>query len=157
VRIRIALLLVVAFAAAVRADETVLGANPDLVAGAAALERGRYEEGVALTRAGLVTVVSREQRASGLNNLCAGYTALGLYDAAIVHCTESLALDEARWQAYNNRALAYLGKGMLRLARRDVARGLELNPLAQRLLQVAAMVEEAAGRRPNAPEKDPIA
>jgi tetratricopeptide (TPR) repeat protein len=155
VRFRIALLLVLA-AASAPADETVLGPNPDLVAGAAALERGRYEEGVELTRTGLSAVVSSDMRASALNNLCAGYTALRQYDLAIVHCTESLQIDENRWQAYNNRALAYLGKGMVQLARRDVLRGLEISPMAQRLLQVAAVVEEAVAQ-PRSRDPDPIA
>jgi hypothetical protein len=138
------------------ADPVVIGANPDLVAGAEALQKGDFPTGVRLTRAGLAGVVGASERAAGLNNLCAGYTALAQYDLAIVHCTASLELDASRWQPYSNRALAYLAKGMLAPARRDVTRGLELEPLAQRLLQVAALVQEAAGRsRP--PEVDPIA
>jgi Flp pilus assembly protein TadD len=138
-------------------DAVVIGPNPDLVEGAEALQRGDFETGVRLTRAGLALAVTGAERAAGLNNLCAGYTALARYDLAIVHCTESLELDGTRWQPYSNRALAYLGKGMLTLARRDVTRGLELAPYAQRLLQVAALVQEAAGRARDAPEPDPIA
>ncbi len=150
-------LLTAASEAAVAGDTTLLGPNPDLVAGAEALQRGRFAEGIARTRAGLDAFVSADERASGLSNLCAGYIALRQYDVAIVHCSEALALNRGSWQAYNNRALAYLGKGMVRLARRDVRRGLALNPQAQRLLQVAALVEEAAGKGANAHDRDPIA
>src|SRR3990172_3730689 len=102
-----------------RGGTGTLGAGPDLVAGAAALQLGRFEQGIELTRAGLDRVVTPLERASALNNLCAGYTALRQYDVAIVHCSASLDLHPGGWQAYNNRALAYLGSGMAQLARRD--------------------------------------
>lgn len=134
-----------------------LGAHPDLVAGAEALQLGRFELGIARTLSGLEAVVTPDQRASGLNNLCAGYTALRKYDIAIVHCSASLEISAGNWQVYNNRALAYLGKGMTRLARRDVRRGLKLNPNAEKLRQVEAMVEQALQRSRPGGEPDPIA
>ena len=138
------------------ADSMVtLGVSEDLVAGAEALQRGRYEEGIARTQSGLDGYVTRDDRAAALSNLCAGYTALGKYDIAVVHCSASLELDPG-WQAYNNRALAYLGKGLVRLARRDVGRGLALNPQGDRLLRVQGLVEEAARRRSAFKERDPI-
>ena len=121
-----------------------LGVDGDLVAGADALSHGRFEEGIELTAAGLGSAITRDQRASALNNLCAGHAALRRYAIAVVYCSESLEL-EPGWQAYNNRAIAYLGQGLLRLARRDVERGLALNPDDERLLQVRSMVEERAG------------
>jgi tetratricopeptide (TPR) repeat protein len=134
-----------------------LGVNPDLAAGAAALQRGRFEEGIARTQAGLDSVIPPGHRASALSNLCAGLTALRQYDIAIVHCSASLEADPGNWQAYNNRALAYLGKGLLRLARRDVRRGLRINPGGENLRRVEAMVEDAERRRPPGREPDPIA
>ena len=128
-----------------------LGVDGDLVAGADALSRGRFEEGIELTASGLGSAISRDQRASALNNLCAGHAALRRYAIAVVYCSESLDL-EPGWQAYNNRAIAYLGQGLVRLARRDVELGLALNPGDERLLQVRAMVEERAGEGP----RDPI-
>lgn len=154
---RVALLLglLIGFAPHGRADQSLLlGPDPDLVAGAEALLSGRFEEGVSLTQTGLNHVVTSEQRTAGLTNLCAGYTALRRYELAVVHCTEALTLDPQRWQAYSNRALAYLGQGRVRLARLDVIRGIELAPKAQRLLQVAALVEEAAGKPADGPERD---
>jgi tetratricopeptide (TPR) repeat protein len=130
--------------------------NPDLVAGAQALQRGRFEEGIARTQSGLDTFVTREQRAAALSNLCAGYTALGKYDIAVIHCSASLEL-EPGWQAYNNRALAYLGKGLLRLAGRDCTQGLILNPDSEQLLQVRVLVEEAGRRRSGRTLPDPTA
>jgi tetratricopeptide (TPR) repeat protein len=125
---------------------TYLGTNPELAAGAQALERGRFAEGIELTLAGLRAEVSADNRASALNNLCAGYTGLAQYDIAIVHCSEALQLDPGSWHAYNNRAIAYLGKGQLRLARRDVRAGLAINPLSDKLRQVSDMVERASSR-----------
>lgn len=157
-RIAMLALLIAAFGAAgaATADSMVtFGVSPELVAGAEALERGRYEEGISRTQAGLDQFVTREQRASALSNLCAGYTGLAKYDIAVVHCSASLAL-EPGWQAYSNRALAYLGKGLVRLARRDVRRGLALNPNADKLLRVQALVEEAGRRRPGWSERDSI-
>lgn len=156
---RVAVLLVMLAGAArpAAADSTfTLGVDPDLVAGAEALQLGRFEEGVALTEAGLGAAVTPDQRASALNNLCAGYVALRRYDIAVVHCSESLDLAPG-WQAYNNRAIAYLGQGLLKMARRDVLRGLRLNPDGERLQQVRAMVEQASRRHPGERERDPIA
>ena len=121
------------------------GVNPDLVAGAEALERGRFAAGVEHTLAGLRVEISPDQRASALNNLCAGYVGLGQYDLAIVHCSEALQLDPGSWQALNNRAIAYLAKRQWRLARRDAGKGLALNPASEKLQRVWQMVEEAAG------------
>jgi tetratricopeptide (TPR) repeat protein len=140
----LALLAVIPPQAAAVEGVVTFGAPAELVEGAAALERRRYADGVALTEAGLRQVTSADQRASGLNNLCAGYTALQRYDTAVRHCTASLALDDRSWQAYNNRALAYIGLGLLHLARLDVQRGLELQPESLPLWQVRAMVEQAA-------------
>ena len=135
----------------------ILGVHPDLVAGAEALHLGRFEQGIAHTLSGLAAVVTPQQRASGLNNLCAGYTALRQYDIAIVYCSASLEIDPGSWQVYNNRALAYLGKGVTGLAQRDVRRGLELNPEAESLRKVERMVDEALRRKEPGRDPDTIA
>ena len=54
-----------------------LGVSPELAAGADALQRGKFEEGIALTQTGLDQFVSSDDRAGGLSNLCAGYIGLG--------------------------------------------------------------------------------
>jgi hypothetical protein len=153
----ISLLTALGASAVAGADSTVtFGVNPDLVAGADALQRGRFEEGIARTQSGLATFVTREHRVAALSNLCAGYTALGKYDIAVVHCSASLELGPG-WQAYNNRALAYLGKGLIRLAGRDCAQGLSLNPDSEQLLRVKVLVEEAGRRRSGSASRDPAA
>lgn len=136
---------------------TYLGVDPNLVAGVEALERGRYRDGVEYTRAGLGAAVSQDHRAAALSNLCAGYAGLRQYDLAIVHCSEALGIEPENWHALNNRAIAYLGKGQLRLARRDVLAGLELHPDSDTLKRVAALVE-AAARAPHAldDDRDPL-
>src|SRR3990172_7946642 len=117
-RIRIAILagvlLAIGAGGPALADSTVrFGASPGLVAGAEALRSGRFEEGIALTLSGLDEFVTAEDRAAGLSNLCAGFIALRKFDIAVVHCSASLELNP-RWQAYSNRALAYLSKGLIR-------------------------------------------
>ena len=125
---------------------TVIGVNEDLADGARALQMGDFEEGIRLTIAGLKVESSPRNRASGLSNLCAGYTAAKQYAEAIDSCNQSLRIDNQNWHAYNNRALAYLGQGEIDAAKRDLQDGLRLNPESSKLLQVAEWIE--ASERP---------
>ena len=77
-----------------------------------------------------------------MNNLCAGYAALGRYDAAIHICNILLAKNERDWRAYNNRALAYMGAGDLDQAKLDVDKGLVINPRSRKLRQAAELIDE---------------
>lgn len=144
------LVCLLAFSAAAYAaspeSTTVIGVNEDLADGATALQMGDFEEGIRLTIAGLKVETSPRDRASGLSNLCAGYTAAKQYAEAIDSCSQSLRIDAENWQAYNNRALAYLGQGEIEAAKRDLAEGLRLNPDSSKLLQVAEWIE--ARQRP---------
>ena len=140
---RIAVLFFYVSFAAVAAEPdstTVIGVNPDLSAGARALQMKDYEEGVRLTIEGLKFEASRRNRASGLSNLCAGYTALRQYDEAIDSCNQAIEIDNYNWHAYNNRALAHLGRGDLEAARRDLQAGQRLNPDSNKLLKVEEMI-----------------
>ena len=123
-------------------NATVFGPNPDLAAGAFVLQLKDYETGVERTRIGLKTEKSRKDRATGLNNLCAGLVGLRQYAEAIEACDASAEINGANWRVYNNRSLAYLGLGRVELARIDLNRGLELNPGARKLLEVADMINE---------------
>ena len=107
---------------------TVIGANELLSAGAQELERGNYQQGVELTLAGLNRPNAPEDRAAGLANLCAGYVGLRQYELALAKCSESIELNSSNWRTWNNRAAAYLGKGMVEAALRDVQTGLQLSP-----------------------------
>ena len=107
---------------------TVIGANELLSAGAQELQRGNYQQGVELTLAGLERPNSPQDRAAGLANLCAGYVGLRQYELALAKCSESIQLNSANWRTWNNRAAAYLGKGMFEAALSDVQAGLELSP-----------------------------
>jgi tetratricopeptide (TPR) repeat protein len=120
---------------------TVIGVNKDLSDGAMALRMGNFEEGIRLTIAGLKFESSPQDRASGLSNLCAGYTAAKQYAEAIESCNQSLKIDNRNWHAYNNRALAYLGQGQIEAAKRDLEDGLRLNPDSRKLLQVQQWIE----------------
>lgn len=107
---------------------TVIGANELLSAGAEELQRGNFQQGVELTLAGLDRPNSPQDRAAGLANLCAGYVGLGQYELALARCSESIGLDSGNWRTWNNRAAAYLGKGMFEAALSDVQIGLQLSP-----------------------------
>jgi Tfp pilus assembly protein PilF len=121
---------------------TVIGANELLSAGAEELQRGNFQQGVALTLQGLERPNAPQDRAAGLANLCAGYVGLHQYDLAVVKCDESLQLDTANWRTWNNRAAAYLGKGMLEAALRDVQAGLQLSPQSGTLKKTKQIVLE---------------
>ncbi len=107
---------------------TVIGANELLSAGAGELQRGNYQQGIELTLAGLERPNSPEDRAAGLANLCAGYVGLRQYELALAKCSESIELNSANWRTWNNRAAAYMGKGMIEAALNDVQTGLQLSP-----------------------------
>ena len=103
---------------------------------------------IGLTVAGLKFEASQQNRASGLSNLCAGYTALKQYTNAIESCNQALIIENRNWHAFNNRALAYLGRGEIDAAKRDLQEGLRLNPDSGKLREVAEMIE-ARERQPS--------
>ncbi len=129
----------------------VHGVNPDLAAGAKALEFGNYEEGIRLTLAGLSKTIRPKDRVGALSNLCAGYVGTQEYEVALRYCNRALRLDSSNWHAYNNRGLANLGLGRYGEARHDVEKGLSLNPTARELQLVDGLVAKAAKPPENAP------
>jgi len=143
------LFLLMSVPAAVIASEPentmIIGPNQYLSDGASALQRGAYEEGIRLTLEGLRFQSSRIHRASALNNLCAGYIGARQYDRAIESCDEALEINERNWRIYNNRALAYLGAHQPGAARRELAKGLALNPESRKLDEVRALIESKDG------------
>jgi len=147
---RVFLVCLFAFSVAANASDpestTVIGVNKDLSDGARALQMGDFEEGIRLTIAGLKFESSPRNRTSGLSNLCAGYTAAKQYAEAIESCNQALIIDDQNWHAYNNRALAYLGRGEIDAAKRDLENGLQLNPDSSKLLQVRERI--IASERP---------
>ena len=129
----------------------VHGVNPDLAAGASALESGNYKEGIRLTLAGLGETIQFKDRVGALSNLCAGYVGTREYEEALRYCNRALRLDPSNWHAYNNRALANLGLGRYGEARHDVDEGLSLNPTLRELQLVDGLVAKAAKTPENAP------
>jgi tetratricopeptide (TPR) repeat protein len=136
---------------------TVLGPLNQLLAeGSAALEAGRYDEGVRLTLAGLDQPNNPHDEASGHSNICAGYAALKRWREALEHCNRALELDHDNWRTYNNRAAVFTGLKQFELAIADVHKGLSLAPHSQTLhksLEVVNQHRDAASRerwrRPN--------
>jgi tetratricopeptide (TPR) repeat protein len=129
------------------ADNThTIGADPNLSAGARALQFGNYAEGIRLTLEGLKLSPPPRHRASALNNLCAGYVADQQFEEAIRQCSDAIEIDGRNWRMYNNRALAYLGTGHVGLAARDAEKGLELNADGRTLMKVQAMIREQGAR-----------
>jgi tetratricopeptide (TPR) repeat protein len=135
----------------------VLGAMNQLLSeGSAALEAGRFEEGVRLTLAGLAQPNNPHDAASGHSNACAGYAALKRWQEALEHCNRALELDRDDWHTYNNRAAVFTGLKQYELAIADVNKGLELAPgslVLRKSLEVVSQHREAATRerwrRPN--------
>ena len=118
----------------------VLGTEPHLSKGAIALLFGNYDEGIRLTKLGLGAPPDWSDRSGALSNLCAGFAGAAAYDQAIKHCTSAIAINESNWQAYNNRAIAFIGLGLAEEAQEDINRGLELNPESTQLLKVQQLV-----------------
>jgi tetratricopeptide (TPR) repeat protein len=121
---------------------TVIGANELLSAGAEELQRGNFQQGVDLTLAGLERPNAPQDRAAGLANLCAGYVGLRQYELALAKCSESIELNSANWRTWNNRAAAYMGKGMVEAALSDVQTGLQLSPQSGTLKKTKQIVLE---------------
>jgi tetratricopeptide (TPR) repeat protein len=140
-----ALLASVAFAGepATTQSTTILGpVNHLLSDGSAALEAGRYEEGVRLTLAGLEVPNNKRDEASGHTNICAGYAALKQWKEALVHCNRALELDRNNWRTYNNRAAVLVGLKQFALALTDVNAGLELAPKSDTLHKSLEIVKQ---------------
>ncbi len=140
------------------AGVTVFGSDPDLSAGAAALQLGNFEEGIRLTLEGLKRGPAARNRASGFNNLCAGYVGARQYEQAMEACDAALEINASNWHVYNNRALALLGLGRLEEARRDHETGLALKPDSPKLGKVRGLIDArhaetvlAVGNEPEAP------
>jgi tetratricopeptide (TPR) repeat protein len=108
---------------------TIIGSlNPLLAEGSAALERGRFEDGIRLTLAGLEEPATERDQAAGHSNVCAGYAALKRFPEALEHCNKALELDPGNWRTYNNRAAVFVGLKQFDLAMTDVNAGLEIAP-----------------------------
>lgn len=124
-------------------SRTVLGVgNEYLAAGAEALRVKQYDEGIRLTKLGLERPTSARDRAAALSNLCAAHAAKNEPDVAIAYCTESLAINDANWRAYSNRAYAYYLKRMFAEADADLDIALAINPNAKQMPQIRGMMNE---------------
>ncbi len=121
-------------------DRTVLGVNSQLADGATALTIGNYDEGIRLTKLGLNRPPKLNQRSAALSNLCAGFDGAEQYEQALTHCTAALEINRRNWQAYNNRAVAFLGLGDLVAAHADISRAVALNPKSSSLRRVQQAV-----------------
>jgi tetratricopeptide (TPR) repeat protein len=126
----------------------VLGSNNTLLTdGAAALEAGRFDEGIRLTLAGLKRPNNDADTAAAYANLCAGYAALKRWRKALPHCERSIGLDSGNWRALNNRAAVYSGLRDYDRAMADVAAALLLapdSPILRKSMQVIIEHREAA-------------
>jgi tetratricopeptide (TPR) repeat protein len=131
------------------ASVTVIGGRPaELMAGAHALMAGDYAQGIELTLAGLARARAPRDRIDALANLCAGHVGLRQFDLALVRCSQSLEIDPHNWRALNNRALAWLGKGLVEPALADLSRGLAINPGARALRRSYEIALDMHGERP---------
>lgn len=117
--------------------------NPLLAQGADELMHGNFEKGVELTRKGLAVALGRQEKKTGLSNLCAGYFMIGELQSALEACNEVVELDPNFWRGYNNRALVLMELGRLEESAADVERGMELRPHAKKLQLTRARLLDA--------------
>jgi hypothetical protein len=140
---RIVILILVAAPVLAQNDvqsSTTLGPrNLYLFDGAQALMAGEADEGVRLTRQGLVMAHGQREVKAGHANLCAGFLMLGQAETALVHCDWVLELDEFHWRTYNNRALVYLALDRYEESETDIIRGQELRPNSETLKEVKGL------------------
>jgi tetratricopeptide (TPR) repeat protein len=124
-------------------SRTVIGvANEYLAAGAEAIRAKQYDDGIRLTKVGLERPTSPRDRAAALSNLFAAHAAKNEPDLAIGYCTESLAINDANWRAYSNRAYAYYLKRMFDQADADLDVALAINSSARQMPQIRGMMNE---------------
>lgn len=62
---------------------------------------------------------ARVRRYYGLNALCAALTSMGEYGEAIKTCSDAIEIFPTRWQALNNRGVAYYASRQIDKARQD--------------------------------------
>lgn len=132
-------------------SKTVIGPrNADLYNGANLIKSGNatgdlelIRRGTELTLQGLTYADGREEEEKGLSNLCAGYIILKELDKAINYCDLAVKRNPENWHAYSNRALAFVFKKDYVSAKRDIDRGLQLNPDSRILLRVQALYLDA--------------
>jgi tetratricopeptide (TPR) repeat protein len=122
---------------------TIVGpTNPQLAAGATALEAGDVENGLRLTLEGLKFPADVRDKAAGYSNLCAAYAMLKKWDEALQHCNTALSIDQNNWRAFNNRAAIYVAKGQYDHAMTDLRAGLEISPNSRTLLESLRIAQQ---------------
>jgi tetratricopeptide (TPR) repeat protein len=123
-------------------SQTVIGgASQYLLDAADAIRVGDADRAIRLSLLGLEDSPSLNERIGALSNLCAAYQLAEEYELAIARCSDAIALDP-RWQAYHNRALAYLHLHLLDDAERDIVAGFQLFPESKLLAKAQAALQE---------------
>ena len=123
-------------------SSTVLGANVALSDGAAAMMSGDWQRGIDLTLGGITEVLSPQDRAAALANVCAGYAALKQFQKGVGFCDRSLQIDTNNWRAWQNRAACNLGLGKIEESLQDIQHGLQLNPDSDALQKTLAIARD---------------
>jgi len=130
---------------------TVLGgANQHLLDAADALRVADAERAIRLSLLGLEESLTPTDRIAALSNLCGAYTLAEQYELAVTRCSEALALDQ-RWQAYHNRALAYMHLKRLDDAARDIEAGFAIFPESRLLAKAQAALQRLRHEPPPPP------
>ena len=117
--------------------------NPDLSEGAHLLAAGKDEKGIKLTLLGLESATSSRDEEIGLSNLCAGYTNLGDFVAALRYCNIVLARNRNNWRAYNSQALIYIRTKQYEKAEIALRKGEEIKPNARSIKIARALLLDA--------------
>ncbi len=101
-----------------------------VTAGAEAIENGQTDRGIELTEQAMKRHLSKRNRATALNNLCAGYTAKRDVERALSACNDAIGTSDTDWRAFNNRGNVHLTRGAYDEAITDYRRAIKLDPNA---------------------------
>jgi Flp pilus assembly protein TadD len=129
-------LIATTFAVSVLALSSISGAKAEtfsalLSKSTAAAETSDWRSGASYSRKLLALPdLSSTQSAAAYSHLCMHLTNLAQFDAALVACNRSVALEPTAWGSYVNRGNVYLALGDTAGARANYNRAKAMNPSA---------------------------
>lgn len=100
--------------------------SPLVKASALALDAGEYGRALELAEQALDLVLTPEDRAAALNNICIAQTYLQRFEEALETCDKLIRGSLPDWRYLNNRANAHLQSGDIDAAVADYGRALDL-------------------------------
>lgn len=100
--------------------------SPLIVESASALDAGEYDRARKLAEQALDLVLTPQDRAAALNNLCIALTYLRRFGEALRTCDKLIRTSPPDWRYLNNRANAHLQSGDIGAALADYGSALDI-------------------------------